>query len=410
MRGHGGPVRALALRGEARELVSGSFDTSMIVWHIDGSAAKRVLRFHDGAVNVIANIDGGCFASAGEDRRIAIWCGNGDKPAHVMEGHEAPVTSLAGLEGGSYLASGSFDGTVRLWDVAAGRYERMITRHQGPVTAIVITRDGRGVVSAGFDGAIRHTSIGADARPGPVVLDGPVTALAIADDGEIIAASSDGHVRFVSSGFVDQRSPMPEVEIDGVPLSSLALSPDGRLIAAAGLKGGVAIIARASRMITARLTGPGLPVWSLVFDSDNRTLLTGGADGVIRRWDAIAGKPLSSTIPEPVEAASAERGAVVFRACRACHTVRADDGPRAGPTLAGVFGRRIATLPGYAFSPALRAMDIVWSAETIARLFEVGPTAYTPGTKMPEQTLTDPADRQALVEWLAKVTGPRRAD
>ena len=42
----------------------------------------------------------------------------------------------------------------------------------------------------------------------------------------------------------------------------------------------------------------------------------------------------------------------------------------------------------------------------LAKLFEVGPTIYTPGTKMPEQRITDPDDRRALVEWLARVTKP----
>ncbi len=55
---------------------------------------------------------------------------------------------------------------------------------------------------------------------------------------------------------------------------------------------------------------------------------------------------------------------------------------------------------------ALQSMDIVWTRATIARLFEIGPNAMTPGTKMPEQRITDPADRQALVEWLARVTQP----
>ena len=41
------------------------------------------------------------------------------------------------------------------------------------------------------------------------------------------------------------------------------------------------------------------------------------------------------------------------------------------------------------------------------RRFEVGPAAFTPGTKMPEQTITDPADRAALIDWLEKVTKPR---
>ena len=46
---------------------------------------------------------------------------------------------------------------------------------------------------------------------------------------------------------------------------------------------------------------------------------------------------------------------------------------RAGPTLAGIFGRKIATLPGYNFSEALKKMDIVWTPETVSKLFEVGP-------------------------------------
>jgi len=39
--------------------------------------------------------------------------------------------------------------------------------------------------------------------------------------------------------------------------------------------------------------------------------------------------------------------------------LRPDEGNRAGPTLAGIFGRRIATLPGYNFSAALKTLDIV---------------------------------------------------
>ena len=69
-----------------------------------------------------------------------------------------------------------------------------------------------------------------------------------------------------------------------------------------------------------------------------------------------------------------------------------------------MFGRRIATLPGYNFSPALKKLDIVWTPETVAKLFEVGPMAYTPGTKMPEQTIGSAEDRDALV------TVPRKGD
>jgi cytochrome c len=110
---------------------------------------------------------------------------------------------------------------------------------------------------------------------------------------------------------------------------------------------------------------------------------------------------------DPLAAYAGDHGAEVFRACVACHTLRPDDGPRAGPSLSEIFGRRIATLPGYNFSPALKKLHIVWTPETIAKLFEVGPATYTPGTKMPEQKIGNPEDREALVRFLQKATQPK---
>jgi cytochrome c len=66
--------------------------------------------------------------------------------------------------------------------------------------------------------------------------------------------------------------------------------------------------------------------------------------------------------------------------------------------------RFFATLSGYNFSPALKQLDIVWTPETVATLFEVGPMTCTPGTKMPEQTIGSADDRDALVKFLEKAT------
>ena len=107
---------------------------------------------------------------------------------------------------------------------------------------------------------------------------------------------------------------------------------------------------------------------------------------------------------DPLAAYAGDPGAEIFRACVACHTLSPDEGNRAGPTLAGIFGRKIATLPGYNFSDALKKLDIVWTPETVAKLFEVGPAAYTPGTKMPEQRIGSPEDRKALTNFLEKAT------
>ena len=180
------------------------------------------------------------------------------------------------------------------------------------------------------------------------------------------------------------------------------------MIAAAGIGGAVAIIDRGTRRVLRTLVGAGLPVWSVAFMPDGKTLVMGGADGKIRRSNALTGDPMDSNLQgtpaDPLGSYAGDHGAEMFRACVACHTLSEKEVPRAGPTLAGLYGRRIASLPGYHFSDALKKMDIIWNPETVARLFEVGPNAYTPGTKMPEQRIGSAEDRKALTDFLARAT------
>src|SRR5580704_16461562 len=65
LRGHGGPVRALAISRDGTEAVSGSFDTSVIRWSLRKNAAEQVLRFHEGAVNAALFLSDGRVASSG---------------------------------------------------------------------------------------------------------------------------------------------------------------------------------------------------------------------------------------------------------------------------------------------------------------------------------------------------------
>jgi cytochrome c len=180
------------------------------------------------------------------------------------------------------------------------------------------------------------------------------------------------------------------------------------LIAAAGIGGSVTIVDRKARGVLRTLVGPGTPVWSVAFLADGATLLTGGADGKIGRWNALTGDAVGSNLlgtpADPLAAYAGDHGAEIFRACVACHTLSDKEVQRAGPTLAGLYGRKIASLPGYRFSDALKRMDIVWTPETVAKLFEIGPNAFTPGTKMPEQHIGSAEDRRALTDFLARAT------
>jgi cytochrome c len=402
LRGHGGPVRALAISPDGINAVSGSFDSSAIRWSLSRNVAEQVMRFHENAVNAVAWLKDGRIATAGADAHIAIWTQGKPEPDTVLDGHSGPIAALVVSPDGKLLASASWDHTVRLWPLAGGA-PRVLEGNSQNVNGVAFAPDGGELVSAGYDATLRIWRV-SDGSVSVHNLPTPLNSVAIAPDGEIVAAGADGKVYFLSP----QGELRGELQASATPIIAVALSPDGKLVAAAGIRGSVAVIERKTRKLERTLIGPGLPVWSVAFFPDSRILLTGGTDRTIRRWDAVSGEPIGAVVvgapDDPLAAYAGDPGAQVFRACVACHTLSPDEGNKAGPSLVGIFGRRIATLPGYRYSEALKHMNIVWTPETVAKMFEVGPMTYTPGTKMPEQKIGAPEDRKALVEFLAKAT------
>lgn len=399
LRGHGGPVRGIAMTGNG-VAATASFDTTVIRWDLARGQAKDVLRFHEGAVNAVIALPDGGLASAGEDRRIALWAATGDAPRHVLAGHEAPIVSLALSPDRRSIASASWDGSVRLWPLGEGK-PTVLEGHRGNVNAVLFLPDGR-LVSAGYDGTIRFWREGREERVIEAGL--PQNALALAGS-EIISAGADGQLRFLSP----DGERMEALGIAEAPLVALAASGDGGMIAATGFRGALVLIEAKTRQITRRMMGPAFPLWSLAFSPDGREILTGGADRLVRRWHVATGEPVNPILiaatDQKLQRFAGHPGAEIYRACVACHTLDADDGNRAGPTLYRIFGRKVGTAKGYQFSPALSGRDdIIWSRETVSRLFEIGPNAMLPGTKMPEQIVGNAGDREALMDFLDKAT------
>lgn len=403
LRGHGGPVRGLAISADGQSAISGSFDSTAIRWSLVRNAAEQVLRFHADAVNAVVFLRDGRAATAGADGRIAIWTPGKTVPDVVLEGHTAPIVALAASPDGATLASASWDHTVRLWPLAGGS-PRVLDEHTQNVNGVTFAADGRAVISVSYDQSVRIWPLSGSQTPTIVAMPTPLNSVAAGSDGEIAVGGADGKVYFLTA----IGAGAGDVVAGPRPVISIAISPDGAQVAAASIGGSVAVIDRKARSLARTLVGPGMPVWSVAFLPDSRTLLTGGADNIIRRWNAATGEPIDplllETAGDPLAAYAGDRGAEIFRACVACHTLGADQANRAGPTLAGLFGRRIATAPGYNFSDALKHLDIVWTPETVSKLFEVGPQAYTPGTKMPEQRIGSEQDRAALVQFLERAT------
>ncbi|OAF19331.1 c-type cytochrome [Bradyrhizobium neotropicale] len=400
--GHGGPVRAIAVSVDGKTVLSGSFDTAAIRWSLATESAEQVLRFHSGAVNAVAFLGDGRMATAGADGQIAIWVPGRPQPDRVLEGHAGPIAGLAVSPDASKLASASWDHTVRISSLIDGG-TRVLQGHSQNVNGVAFAPDGKSLVSVGYDLTVRIWRP-PDGSAEVVTVPSPLNAVAISPDGEIVTGAADGKLRMLSADGKGNG----EVMASATPIVALAISHDGALIAAAAIDGTVTIVDRKTRSVVRTLAALGMPVWSVAFLPDGATLLTGNADGKIRRWNALTGEAIGSNVlgapADPLAAYAGDHGAEIFRACVACHTLSETEVQRAGPTLAGLFGRRIASLPGYRFSDALRAMDIVWTPETVSKLFEIGPNAYTPGTKMPEQHIGSAEDRRALTDFLARAT------
>jgi cytochrome c len=402
LHGHGGPIRALAVSVDGTTALSGSFDASAIRWSLRDNLAEQVLRLHESAVNAVAILEDGRAVTAGADAIIGIWTLGKPVPDAILRGHQGPIAALALSPDGATLASASWDRTVRLWPLAGG-LPVVLEGHEKNVNEVAFAPDGKAVVSAGYDTTVRIWPLPQPAPPIVAELPAPLNTVATAPDGEIATAGADGYVYFLS-GSGQRRD---AIEALPSPIVALAISHDGGRIAAAGINGAVTLIDRRTRSIERVVTGSGMPIWAVAFLPDGRTLLTGGGDRTIRRWDAETGEPLDApeSAPEdPLAAFAGEPGARVFRACLACHALAPDQGNRAGPSLHGIFGRRIASLPGYNYSEALTHLDIIWTPETLAKLFEIGPARYTPGTKMPEQHIGSRDDRDALVRFLERAT------
>lgn len=114
-------------------------------------------------------------------------------------------------------------------------------------------------------------------------------------------------------------------------------------------------------------------------------------------------RALLAELPGRYRDADVDNGKALFNLCRSCHTAISGGAVITGPNLHGVFGRKAAAAPGYAFSSALRAAGWTWDADRIDAWIR-DPRALVPGTKMTFAGIEDAKDRRDLVAYLRLAT------
>ncbi len=414
---HGGPVKGVAVSADGTQALTASFDYSIILWSLPDQTVQAHLYGHDAAVNDVAFLADDRALSASDDGTVGLW----DLRAHELiarlPGHEGKVTAIAVSPDGRLGASAGWDGTVRIWDLDA-REQLHQLRGSDNLNTVRFTPDGQRLFAGASDGNVIEWRVEDGTQL--MVLNGhdfAVTSIDLAPDGQGgVTASIDETVQIWDLETAEAGTTLFGHE---GPVLAVALSPDGELVASGGVDGTVRVWRRGDGdrlRVYDRHHGA---VWSVAFTPDGETLLSGGADGLVVTYDLDQEPEDETTTASPgprvaalteVDVDDGSRGAELFRACAACHTVTPDGGHRAGPTLHHLFGRTAGTLPGYSYSSALRESDLVWTEETVSRLFEIGPDQLVPGSKMPLQRMPNDDDREQLIDYLKRVTVPDRQD
>ena len=411
LRGHGGPVRSIAVASDGLHALTGSFDYSVMFWETAGGAATQVKRFtgHDAAVGVVRFVPRSWFAlSGGDDGALIMWNLHKLEMARKVVAHRAKIADIAVSRDGRLVASASWDKTARIWSAADLSPRQVLKGHGGGVNAVAFSRDGSELFTGSQDGKVRawRVSDGALLR---IVYDhgwGISLIRALPRDGTLLVGSSDGDALVIdghSGKLLRRLASHPR------PLLSADFSARHNLLVTGSGDGKIRVWSMGDWRSLGVFDNPYGPVWALAIDAEGRGVYYGGLDDDALYWQMKPRKPFETVavrrLRKPRLAADASPGERQFvRKCSICHTLDPNDGNRAGPTLHRLFGRRAGTLPGYAYSEALKRSDIIWNEQTIARLFDEGPAQVLPGTKMPMQRMQNSAERSALITYLKRAT------
>ena len=202
---------------------------------------------------------------------------------HTLAGHDKVVESFVISPNGQFLASGSWDKTIKLWNLKTGQAFRTIRVHTALVLAVAISPDGQILASGGSDSTIKlwnlkkgrqlNTFRGHAHR---------VNSVALSIDGEIVASGSlDKTVKLWSLKTGQETNTLTGHRGE---VNCVALSLDGEVLASGSADGTVKIWQPKEGREICTLTGHRGEVNAVALNLDGATLASGSADGKVKLW------------------------------------------------------------------------------------------------------------------------------
>ncbi|NES05687.1 MAG: WD40 repeat domain-containing protein, partial [Okeania sp. SIO2F4] len=214
--------------------------------------------------------------------------------------HQDGVGSVTISPDGQTLASGSWDNTIKLWDLESGELQRTLTGHLQDVASVIFL-DQKTLLSASYDRTIKrwHLNTGellSSFNQSPnFTFNGHsrnIECFALSPDGQVLA--SDSHDQTVKLWDIFTGQEIHTFCCHAEEVISIAFNQDGWILASGSMDGGIKLWDLKQRKLKKTLYSDLGWVISLAFSPDGKTLFSGSQNGKIEKWDLDSGKRIDT--------------------------------------------------------------------------------------------------------------------
>jgi WD40 repeat protein/predicted Ser/Thr protein kinase len=313
LHGHTGGVVGVAFAPDGRRLVSqctesplSEGDGTVRVWEVDPTGTLPVLRGHtDYVYPVTFSPDGRWIASGSWDGTVLLWDAATGEPCATLR-HPGIVPSLAYSPDGTWLVSGNYkDDQLRIWDVATARVRKEIQGPAGVFRFVTVSPDGKRVAATAHEaGSAYHLRV-CDVESGEPLFTAKGWALAYSPDGRWLAVRDVDEKTIL---LLDAGTHEKVARLTGHKqlIFAAAFSPDGRRLASCSKDHTVRLweiapLTRRSppgeggqgRVSSRELRGHTDEVFAVAFHPGGTRLATGGRDRAVWLWDLARGEEVA---------------------------------------------------------------------------------------------------------------------